>query len=372
MIRDKGLRDCAAVASDLAAKTFGLEVLARNIEDDDVNFTRFLLLSREPAGVHLPPSVPAKTSVVFTVADVPGALYKALACFSLRDVDFSKIESRPTSPILLQYLRYRHLQDGGSGSGGMVSGGGGMGGGAVAADLPRFQYCFYLDFLAAELDDAAQSALSHLRDFAPFVRVLGSYPRKGTLVGPVRDTIDALSRQREAAATAARSAALAAGTAALPAGAAAGTATGTATTGGPQRLKIGIVGFGKFGQFIARTLAKHADLVVMSRTDQSAAAKAVGARGYLSFEAAEFFANEMDVVVFAVSILSFEEVLRALPADALRGKLVVDVLSVKVHAKKVMLELLPASADVLCTHPMFGPESGKDGWHGLPFLYDKV
>ena len=49
-----------------------------------------------------------------------------------------------------------------------------------------------------------------------------------------------------------------------------------------------------------------------------------------------------------------------------------DVLSVKSHAKETMLEHLPADCDVLCTHPMFGPESGRYGWNGLPFLYDKI
>lgn len=44
----------------------------------------------------------------------------------------------------------------------------------------------------------------------------------------------------------------------------------------------------------------------------------------------------------------------------------------KSHAKSTMLEVLPASSDILCTHPMFGPESGRQGWQGLPFLYERV
>jgi len=50
----------------------------------------------------------------------------------------------------------------------------------------------------------------------------------------------------------------------------------------------------------------------------------------------------------------------------------VDVLSVKEHAKKIMTQTLPEDCDILCTHPMFGPESGKNGWQGLPFVYEKV
>lgn len=50
----------------------------------------------------------------------------------------------------------------------------------------------------------------------------------------------------------------------------------------------------------------------------------------------------------------------------------VDVLSVKAHAKQTMLAVLPPTADVLCTHPMFGPDSGRHGWQGLPCVYDQA
>lgn len=72
-----------------------------------------------------------------------------------------------------------------------------------------------------------------------------------------------------------------------------------------------------------------------------------GARFYPQFESPEFFANELDVVVFAVSILSFEEVLKSIPPEFLNGKLVVDVLSVKTHAKNTFLSNLPPDADIL-------------------------
>ena len=65
-------------------------------------------------------------------------------------------------------------------------------------------------------------------------------------------------------------------------------------------------------------------------------------------------------------------ILSNLPKEFVRGKLIVDVLSVKVHAKTEMLKILPEDCDIICTHPMFGPESGKYGWQGLTFLYDKV
>jgi hypothetical protein len=94
-------------ASDLAGETYGMNCLAKGVEDDDSNFTRFLLLGRKGVLEYLNKDVPSKTSVVFTLPNTPGALYKALACFSLRDIDFSKIESRPTSAALLNYLKFR-------------------------------------------------------------------------------------------------------------------------------------------------------------------------------------------------------------------------------------------------------------------------
>lgn len=111
MIKEQGLTDCAAIASDLAGETYGLQILASNIEDHEENFTRFLVLSRVPVSALLPPSMPAKTSIVFVVQNTAGALYKALACFSLRDIDFSKIESRPTSVDLLRFLQFQSNSD---------------------------------------------------------------------------------------------------------------------------------------------------------------------------------------------------------------------------------------------------------------------
>ena len=84
-----------AIASDLAGATYGLNCLAKGVEDDDTNFTRFLLLGRKGVVQYLTKSIPAKTSVVFTLSNTAGALYKALASFSLRDIDCSKIESAP-------------------------------------------------------------------------------------------------------------------------------------------------------------------------------------------------------------------------------------------------------------------------------------
>ena len=79
------------------------------------------------------------------------------------------------------------------------------------------------------------------------------------------------------------------------------------------------------------------------------------------------------VILLCTSILSTEKVLRGLPLSRLRrSTLFVDVLSVKEFPRSLFLQLLPQDFDILCTHPMFGPDSGKAGWGGLPFVFDKV
>ena len=68
---------------------------------------------------------------------------------------------------------------------------------AAKAESPskgRFRYCFYLDYAACEVDPNAQAALFHLREQSGFVRVLGSYPCDSALVGPIRDSLNALNR----------------------------------------------------------------------------------------------------------------------------------------------------------------------------------
>lgn len=165
-----GLKDAAGIAGRQAAREYSGKILQAGIEDDKRNFTRFFLIrrlgshkeahfSQKRRGVghptHTTPANPTgnafdsayqrliprganKTSIAFKVKNLPGALFKSLSVFALRDISLSKIESRP--------MRGR-----------------------------PWEYVFYVDFLRGD-DEPARNALRHLGEVAEFVKVLGVYP----------------------------------------------------------------------------------------------------------------------------------------------------------------------------------------------------
>ncbi|ERN19375.1 hypothetical protein AMTR_s00069p00134710 [Amborella trichopoda] len=139
-----------------------------------------------------------------------------------------------------------------------------------------------------------------------------------------------------------------------------------------SKLKIGIVGFGNYGQFLAKALIRQGHTVLAhSRSDYSDIAVKIGVSFFR--DPHDLCEEHPEVILLCTSIISTESVLRSLPTQRLkRNTLFVDVLSVKEFPRNLFLQILPQEFDVLCTHPMFGPESGKDGWKGLPFVYEKV
>ena len=136
MIKTEGFTDTAAIASARAAELFGLEILQTGVQDFADNITRFILIGRDPK----PLADPDKTSIAFALHNGPGALFKALSVFALRDIDLTKLESRP------------------------------------ARGLP-WEYVFYADLGAGRQDLRCGRAIVHLAEFARWVRTLGSYPR---------------------------------------------------------------------------------------------------------------------------------------------------------------------------------------------------
>jgi len=330
----------AAIASNLAGETFGLECKEEGIEDDDSNFTRFLLLGRQGVVQYLNKNIPSKTSLVFTLPNDSGALYKSLACFSLRDIDMSKIESRPMSAALLNYIRFKNTVT-------RVEGGD-----KSAASLPRFRYCFYLDILASELDEGVQNALHHLREQSDYCRILGSYPANSRLVGPVAEAVDALN---EANAGKERQTDLRLGS--LP-----------SDEEESRRLNIGLVGYGGVGQYMSRTLSAQHTLRCMDPRDKSKEAEDNGAEYYPQYDVGAFLQG-LDVVIITVPMIELEHTMETLPLERLRNKLVVEMCPLSSYPKSVLTRALPSEADIMCTNPLFGEGMTLDG---APFIFEKT
>ncbi|KAF5741749.1 arogenate dehydrogenase 2 chloroplastic [Tripterygium wilfordii] len=139
-----------------------------------------------------------------------------------------------------------------------------------------------------------------------------------------------------------------------------------------ESLKIAIIGFGNFGQFLAKTFVRHGHtLLAHSRSDYSTIASDLGVRFFHDLH--DLCEQHPEVVLLSTSILSTERVLKAIPFQRLkRNTLFVDVLSVKEFPRDLLMKYLPNEFDILCTHPMFGPESGKGSWAGLSFVCDRV
>lgn len=141
MIVEQQPQDAAAIASLLAAGIYGGHLLKRSIEDDRQNYTRFFLLKKpgaEPPKLRAPEHRHWKTSLVFAVRNTPGSLFRAMSAFALRDLNLTKIESRP--------LRGK-----------------------------PWEYLFYVDFIGRRDDERARNALRHLAELTDLLRVLGSY-----------------------------------------------------------------------------------------------------------------------------------------------------------------------------------------------------
>jgi prephenate dehydratase len=139
MVMEKRAPDAAAIASSVAAAIYGGTILKRSIEDDRRNYTRFFLLYPSKKLPAPRPGKDWKTSLVFTTRNTPGALFRGLAAFALRDLNLTKIESRPLHGKPWEYL-------------------------------------FYVDFLGRENEPRVKNALRHLGEIADFLRILGSYP----------------------------------------------------------------------------------------------------------------------------------------------------------------------------------------------------
>ncbi len=132
---------------------------------------------------------------------------------------------------------------------------------------------------------------------------------------------------------------------------------------------FGILGFGNFGRFMAKHLAPHFDVTVcdLPGVDISEAAATLGVTVGTMPETAS-----RDIVVLCVPVQHLESLLETVAKDIRPDALVFDVASVKVKPVALMRRYLPESAEIIATHPLFGPVSGRNGIGGLPFVYCPV
>jgi chorismate mutase/prephenate dehydratase len=136
MIKEKQLNNCAAVAGRRAADIYGLKILASEIQTNINNYTKFVAISKQKAE----PAEKSKTSLVFVADHKPGSLHRILGIFAGRNINLTKLESRPgrTKP---------------------------------------WEYVFYADFEGHEDGEVYKEAIAELKREATFVKMLGSYPR---------------------------------------------------------------------------------------------------------------------------------------------------------------------------------------------------
>jgi len=139
MVKEKKMTDSAAIASRRAAELYGMEIVEEGIEDMKNNYTRFLVLStgKKPKAER---DAKYKTSMIFSVKHVPGALFGILGEFAIRKINLTKIESRPTK------------------------------------DTP-WEYNFYVDVEGNVRDEVIKEALKSIKSKTAYIKILGSYKK---------------------------------------------------------------------------------------------------------------------------------------------------------------------------------------------------
>ncbi len=138
MIKNSSGKNSAAIASERAAKIYGMKILAKNIQYSGENYTRFLILSEKDAAF----TGRDKTSAIFKTENVPGSLHNALGAFAKQKINLTKIESRP-----------------------------------VREKGRAWDYMFYVDLEGHISESRMKEAFKELEDHTSFVKILGSYPR---------------------------------------------------------------------------------------------------------------------------------------------------------------------------------------------------
>ena len=136
IIKEKQLLNVAAIASEKAANLYNMKIVAHDIADNPANYTRFLVLAHEDTA----PTGDDKTSIIFSAKHAPGTLYNTIGEFASRNINLTRIESRPTKTT-------------------------------------AWQYNFYIDFEGHRTEKRCTEALHEIEKHVTFIKLIGSYPR---------------------------------------------------------------------------------------------------------------------------------------------------------------------------------------------------
>eukprot|EP00128_Syssomonas_multiformis_P004976 Colp12_sorted_trinity150504_noHs@11900 len=159
MLRDKPEPHTGVLATREAATKAGLEVLSEGVEDNMNSFTRYIMIGNEPVVPHS--TNKAKTSLAVSLKNNPGSLFRALAAFAMRDINVSKIESRPSSRS-----------------------------GSAMSSQSTWEYTYFIDVEANGESESMRKAIDNLKEFATKVVYLGTYGifkpkiKRASLLGP--------------------------------------------------------------------------------------------------------------------------------------------------------------------------------------------
>jgi len=254
---------------------------------------------------------------------------------------------------------------------------------------------FYVDIEGSpEIDPSVKCAIGHLREISPFVRIFSSFPCGGNLL---EDTVSILEGRKQLTP---RDTSANGGVCTIQAYGSpqdvdvlGRSRDGGSNTPGMDRsssktqeresksrviaknhLQIGISGFGNFGQFLAKKFIAVGHRVnAYSRSNYEEVCAELGCKWCNSLDE---LCKISDVIIVATSILAFEKSIQSLAIplskDPSLCPLIVDVCSVKQHPRTTMVKNLPEDVDILCTHPMFGPESARHGWTNLVMMFEHV
>eukprot|EP00568_Trieres_chinensis_P019700 CAMPEP_0183320848 /NCGR_PEP_ID=MMETSP0160_2-20130417/67374_1 /TAXON_ID=2839 ORGANISM="Odontella Sinensis, Strain Grunow 1884" /NCGR_SAMPLE_ID=MMETSP0160_2 /ASSEMBLY_ACC=CAM_ASM_000250 /LENGTH=315 /DNA_ID=CAMNT_0025487637 /DNA_START=3 /DNA_END=946 /DNA_ORIENTATION=+ len=200
----------------------------------------------------------------------------------------------------------------------------------------------------------AQNALHHLREQADFCRIIGVYPQKSRLIGPIKDAVGNPNNIEGSELI----------EISLP-----------SDQEDTKKMSVGIVGFGNLGQLLAKALSTKHRVLCIDAEDKYKEANAAGVECFPTYAMSSFL-SDLDVVIITAPLGEFEDTVASFPIDKLSGKLVVAAAPLCAHPKSVLVSQLGPDVDIICSHPMFSISSGdKDNvasLDGMPFIYEKV